>query len=198
MQNHNNLPHHDELDEMKKELKNFKMLLANQEITNQKMLQKIIRHNAHSLYHDSLTFNIVGICTTPVVLLFMHFMHHSIALMVATAVLMLGSIIFDLVAHSIFTQKSFIEEDTATLCKLLHRYKKRDYYQLLAIIPILLAWASWFFYEIATMYGVGFTETCFLFVCGLIGGVIGGTIGLHHRRKQLRRVDEILEQIHQD
>lgn len=185
-----------ELEELKRDLQDFKVILNEQEIINEQMIRKIVTKNARGIQREARILTIAGFITIPIVICGMVYLHHSLFFILATTFYLLYAIAANIIFHHPLKDNFFLGKDLATVCNIMHKYKKRDFYWIVLNLPLLAGWFGWFCYELIQSFG--FQEAWYLCIAGVVGGIVGGIIGLTQRRRRLRMVDEIIRQIEQE
>lgn len=179
------------LREMQQQMQQLREKLNNEQIINERLLQKSCRQTVDRLKFKSnlpIVFAIIAILCSPAYLSF----GISPWFLIFTCVLMLVSIVATILTNRHIPQ---MDKDLVTATNELTRYKKIHAEWLKYSIPALIVWLGcliWDFLRNQTISKVEF----YGFIAGISTGLILGILlGLKIRRDQLNAADELLDQI---
>lgn len=189
-------PAPDTLDEMRQQLSLLQHRLDHQVEISDRQMRKAVTSRVASLR----SFHNMGIVFSIVCALFVIFGVHEqgvrLPFLVATIVLFTLNTVsgFFLQARK---QDCRTASDMIAAARSMQRYKTLNNRYLACGIPVVIMWAIWYVYEICLVAGYTTTKAFLgLFVCCLVGGVIGGLIGYYtFHRPAMRRADKIIEQV---
>lgn len=179
------------LREMQQQMQQLREKLDNEQIINERLLQKSCRQTVDRLKFKSnlpIVFAIIAILCSPAYLSF----GLSPWFLILTCVLMLVSIVATILTNRHIPQ---MDKDLVTATNELTRYKKIHAEWLKYSIPALIVWVGcliWDFLRNQTISKVEF----YGFIAGISTGLILGILlGLKIRRDQLNAADELISQI---
>lgn len=179
------------LREMQQQMQHLREKLDNEQIINERLLQKSCRQTVDRLKFKSnlpIVFAIIAILCSPAYLSF----GLSPWFLILTCVLMLVSIVATILTNRHIPQ---MDKDLVTATNELTRYKKIHAEWLKYSIPALIVWVGcliWDFLRNQTISKVEF----YGFIAGISTGLILGILlGLKIRRDQLNAADELISQI---
>lgn len=189
-------PAPDTLDEMRQQLSLLQHRLDHQVEISDRQMRKAVTSRVASLrsFHNmGIVFSIV--CALFVILV-IYEQGVRLPFFAATIVLFTLNTVsgFFLRARK---QDCRTASDMIAAARSMQRYKTLNNRYLACGIPVVIMWAIWYVYEICLVAGYTMTKAFLgLFVCCLVGGVIGGLIGYYtFHRPAMRRADKIIEQV---
>ncbi len=189
-------PAPDTLDEMRQQLSLLQHRLDHQVEISDRQMRKAVTSRVASLrsFHNmGIVFSIV--CAF-IVTFGVYEQGVRLPFLVATIVLFTLNTVsgFFLRARK---QDCRTASDMIAAARSMQRYKTLNNRYLACGVPVVIMWAIWYVYEICLVAGYTTTKAFLgLFVCCLVGGVIGGLIGYYtFHRPAMRRADKIIEQV---
>ena len=189
-------PAPDTLDEMRQQLSLLQHRLDHQVEISDRQMRKAVTSRVASLrsFHNmGIVFSIV--CALFVILV-IYEQGVRLPFFAATIVLFTLNTVsgFFLRARK---QDCRTASDMIAAARSMQRYKTLNNRYLACGVPIVIMWAIWYVYEIGLVAGYTTTKAFLgLFVCCLVGGVIGGLIGYYtFHRPAMRRADKIIAQV---
>ena len=179
------------LREMQQQMQQLREKLNNEQIINERLLQKSCRQTVDRLRFKSNlpnVFAIIAILCSPAYLSF----GISPWFVIFTCVLMLVSIVATILTNRHIPQ---MDKDLVTATNELTRYKKIHAEWLKYSIPALIVWLGCLIWDFLRNQTISQMEL-FGFFAGISTGLILGILlGLKIRRDQLNAADELISQI---
>lgn len=189
-------PAPDTLDEMRQQLSLLQHRLDHQVEISDRQMRKAVTSRVASLrsFHNmGIVFSIV--CAF-IVIFGVYEQGVRLPFLVATIVFFTLNTVsgFFLQARK---QDCRTASDMIAAARSMQRYKTLNNRYLACGVPVVIMWAIWYVYEICLVAGYTTTKAFLgLFVCCLVGGVIGGLIGYYtFHRPAMRRADKIIAQV---
>ena len=189
-------PAPDTLDEMRQQLSLLQHRLDHQVEISDRQMRKAVTSRVASLR----SFHNMGIVFSIVCALFVIFGVYEQG--VRLPFLVVTIVLFTLNTVSGFFLRARKQDcrtasDMIAAARSMQRYKTLNNRYLACGVPVVIMWAIWYVYEICLVAGYTTTKAFLgLFVCCLVGGVIGGLIGYYtFHRPAMRRADKIIEQV---
>ena len=128
---------------------------------------------------------------------FLYFTHmFSLSFAVATCLMMVFCVVATWYTHKPVEQLNFMQDDFATVARVMARFKKQYIYGLLFVTPaLIIPWLCWACLELAWKYspkGISPLWTCAFLIAG---AAIGSVIGYHYHRLAVNAAQDILDEI---
>ena len=186
------------LNELKEQLSALQAKLDRQTEINDKAIRMAIDKSAdkmHSLGMSSVLICIIGLILVETIVILQGV---SIPFAIATAVFMGGNAI-----TAIFFKYRLMDIDPGQsmveTASQMAKYKKFNRRSVVMGLPIAIAWAGWYCFEMIRILGIASPKHIISLVAALlIGGIIGGCAGyLEIYRPSMREADNIIRQINE-
>ena len=186
------------LNELKEQLSALQAKLDRQTEINDKAIRMAIDKSAdkmHSLGMSSVLICIIGLILVETIVILQGV---SIPFAIATAVFMGGNaitaIFFKYRLMDIDPGQSMVETASQMV-----KYKKFNRRSVVMGLPIAIAWAGWYCFEMIRILGIASPKQIISLVAALlIGGIIGGFAGyLEIYRPSMREAYNIIRQINE-
>lgn len=178
-----------QLEDMRRQIALLKTKLDQETIVNDRMIRYAVKSGMGTINRNAV---VVYICAAFVIVFgsgVFYEMTGSRWFVAATILLMLTSSMGTYLIHR-NVKKDDAGGDLLSVAKKMRRVKMMYNRWLYFGIPVGLLWLVWFFWE--TVQDV---RQMWLGIAGIIGGVIGGSIGYFMHRKVVNTCDEIVQQI---
>lgn len=179
------------LREMQQQMQQLREKLNNEQIINERLMQKSCRQTVDRLRFKSNLPNVFAIIA---ILCFPAYLSFGISpwFVIFTCVLMLVCIVATILTNRHIPR---MDEDLVTATNELTRYKKIHAEWLKFSIPVLVIWFGCLIWDLLRGQAISQMEL-YGFIAGVSAGLIlGALLGLKIRRDQLNAADELLDQI---
>ena len=185
-----------ELEMMRSQIDTLKQHLDKQEIVSDQLIRGIARLNTKDIrYTKRMVFGAAAFC---IVIYPISALTHiwSPAFAIATCVMMLFCVVGTYVIHRPVEQLNLMNDDLATVARVMSKFKK-DYDNWLRYVTptLLIPWLGWACYEMAWKNAPAGSNPLWLILPLLVGAAIGGLIGYRYHRKAVDAAQNILDQI---
>lgn len=183
-----------ELDEMRQQMTMLKNKLNKQEIVNDRMMRRSMRHEVNNITRRYNIIMAIGLLMVPYSYwCFVKLIGLSIFFWIATSIFMLicaGATFYN---SRKISDPGLMNHSLVEARKKVASAKKFESNWLLFGIPAVILWMSWFFYEVYQIQGGDYNNG--FFWGGCIGGIIGAFFGIKMHFKTQRQYQDIIDQI---
>lgn len=182
-----------ELEELRPQFGELKSMLREQQIVNEKMTRKAMKGDYGKVRRDIVASVVFEIVAIPLQMWLLPYLGLP-AWFVAVSLLFLLTAL----AASVYSLRRYASANmmTGNLTEValdIVRYKRFGIYWFFYAIPFLVFWVSFFFYYVTRGQESEFIRG--VVWGGIIGGVIGLTLGFVNYAQNLKRMNRILKQI---
>lgn len=171
-----------ELDELRRQMAEFKTRLESQKIISERMLLNVINQRFSGIM---MFVKIEAFVLLPFIALCFLFVCHFFGLSWwfygATVAMVFFSTLFDYLINS---HNDPLSSSLITIMRSIERQKRRRLIQLAVSIPIVIAWVIWYIVEI---HGSGSDFPIVGIIIGAVAGAIGGSIIFFRQQRSLTR-----------
>lgn len=183
-----------ETAQLKESLELLKKKLDQQEIVNQKLIRRAMKHNISQINRNGIFAMVLGSIAVPFcTLTFRYSTGFPWSFCIVTGIFLLICVIATWMIHKDIMKQDFMEQDLVTVSLALAKLKKQYADWLKFAIPCLILWLLWMGWEFVQIYdmklAIGFI------ISALIGGAIGGAIGYSKHRQTVKLAEKTMEQI---
>ena len=176
------------LEEMRNQFAILKEQLDKQEIVSDRLIRETMKAKNKDISSVKLTeyaWAALGLILIPT----LYFTHiTSLTFVIGTCLLIVLCIVSIHHIHKPVDKLNFMEDDLATMARVMAEFKKQYNRVHIMNIPICILWAVWFCYEIWEQ------EHSFPYIA-LLGGIVGGIAGFRQERKAMNAAQEIVDEI---
>jgi hypothetical protein len=182
-------------EEMRNQFAILKEQLAKQEIISDHLLRETMKAKNKDI-------NLVkrfGYWLVPIVILLylpLYLTHlTSLAFFIVLCLMMVAGTVSTYYVHKPVDKLNFMEDDLATVARVMAKFKKQQTKGLYMSFAILIPFAAWACYELAWKNGPMGINPWILTASMVFGGIIGGIIGIRIYRKIINTAQEIIDEI---
>lgn len=183
-----------ELQDMKEQISILKGKLDKEAIVNDALIRKVLSDKADKLKIMGLGKTVVSFLSIPMMVWCTTFLGMSLVFTIVSVAMLSVAFLYMYSSHREINGTNLMCDDLIEVSGRVARLKQRYSSWIKYSVPVVVAWFSWFFYE---LYNAGLPLlNLHAAVIGLVvGGVIGGTIGVVRYRKIQRISKELLQEI---
>ena len=183
-----------ELEDLRQQITALKNKVNEQGRLNEGLVKEAIRNKMRSVHRTLLMLGVGVMFCIPLYIWMKYEENLSWALIIATIVLMLGSLISDYFINRI--DVSHMGDDMVeTVRKLTQMKKNRSTGQKIGM-GVATVWLVWFLYEFYQNHlGAGTAAAWGSIIPLLVGALVGVIIGIYIYRKMQRANDDMINQI---
>lgn len=183
------------LEEMRNQFAILKEQLDKQEIVNDRLIRETMKAKIKDI-SDTKKFGYlaIAICLLGYPLFYRTHMT-SLAFVIATCLILITFALLAYYSYRPVDRLNFMEDDLATVARVMAKFKKQSYKRELYSFPIMIPWIVWFCYEVGWKHGLSGINPWILSSAIVIGGIIGGIIGYSFYRKAMNAAQEIIDEI---
>ena len=182
-------------EEMRNQFAILKEQLTKQEIVS----DRLFRETMKAKNKDINFVKKFGYWGVPIVILLYLplYINHltSLAFFIVLCLMLVASTISIYYIHKPVDKLNLMEDDLATVARVMAKFKKQKTQMLYANFPIFIPWAVWACYEIAWKHGPVGINPWILTASMVFGGIIGGIIGIRIERKAMNAAQDIIDEI---
>lgn len=182
-----------EFKELRQQINLLKSKLEKEEIVNEKLLRSSMRQRVSVIRRHQ----IIEYCCVLYVISFgsltFYNMGCSLAFIIGTIALMLIIAMVNFFIHQNFNNQNWYGDDLLIVAKNMRQLKQNYIRYLFFGIPALIAWATWFAFELSKTTNAEMLKHMFI-ACG-IGLIIGAIFGFIMFTKNLNACKDIINQI---
>lgn len=183
-----------EVAQLKESLELLKKKLDRQDIVNQKLIRRAMKHNISQINRNGIFTIVLGCIAVPFcTLIFRYSTGLSWTFCIITGVFLLICVIATWLIHKDIMRRDFMEQDLVSVSLAMAKLKRQYVNWLKFAIPCLILWLMWLGWEFVRVYDIKL-EIGFI-ISALIGGAIGGAIGYTKDRQTVKLAEKTIEQI---
>ena len=157
MENQNNLQ---ELEQLRSQVAEFKSRMEQQEIVNQRLLKQAMTGHVSWIKQMSVWGGVVDLALVPLtVYLSKNIVGVSWLPIIALCTMMVFEAFFNFWNVSTIRDKYLAANDVINTQQRLRTYKRREKIYTFIVIPFLLLWLVWLFFEVYSGKGIPFPST---------------------------------------
>ena len=120
----------------------------------------------------------------------------SLAFTIATCLMMVFCVVATWYIHKPVEQLNFMQDDFATVARVMARFKKQYDDWLHYVTPaLIIPWLAWACYEFAWKHAPEGINPLWLCLPLIAAAAIGGLIGYYYHRKAVNAAQDILDEI---
>ena len=183
------------LEEMRSQFAILKEQLTKQEIVSDRLFRETIKTKNKDINFVK-KFGYWGVPIVILLYLPLYLTHlTSLVFFIVLCLMMVAGTVSAYYIHKPVDRLNFMEDDLATVARVMAKFKKQKTKMLYATFPILIPWAVWACYEIAWKHGFMGINPWTLTASMVFGGIIGGIIGFRIDRKAMNAAQDIIDEI---
>lgn len=185
-----------ELTRMRSQLALLKSKLSHQNIVTEQLMRRVMRDTVRRMLRES-TLTIIGVFIATVFLTgMMARMGFSTIFIVITDVMIAASVVMECVERWGMHSRNLLSGDLVQASRKMQRYKRLGRLSMRVGMPVVAVWFAWFAVSIfQSQPDVG--EATAMAIGGVVGGIVGGIIGVWAYRRNMRRANQVIDQINQ-
>ena len=186
-------------EEMRNQYAILKEQLNNQEIINDRLLRESMKLRKKDIQYTKKTVYGCALFCLILYPLTYYWDIWSLAFTITTCVLVMISSIATYYMHKPVDELNLMNDDLATVARVMAKFKKQyDNWLHYATPALLIPWGIWGCYEIGWMHAPEGSNPWILIIPLIIGGVIGALIGLKYHHKAVNAAQDIINEIEKD
>ena len=182
-------------EEMRNQFAILKEQLDKQEIVSERLFRETIKTKNKDINHVKR----FGYWLVPIVILLYLPLYltrlTSLAFFIVLCLMMVAGTVSTYYVHKPVDKLNFMEDDLATVARVMAKFKKQQTKGLYMSFAILILFAAWACYELAWKNGPMGINPWILTASMVFGGIIGGIIGIRIYRKIINTAQEIIDEI---
>ena len=183
-------------EELRSQFATLKEQLQKQEIVSDHLLRETMKAKNRDI---NTTKRTLYICVALCLILFpleYYSKTWSLPFIIATCVMVLGCAIATHYMHKPVERLNFMNDDFATVARVMARFKKQ-YNQWLhyATPALMIPWLAWACYDFTSTHQIEGHSRYLVCIPLLIGAAIGFAIGYHYHCKAVNAAQDIMNEI---
>lgn len=175
-----------ELEELRRQVAEFKNRIEEQDVVNAKLLSEAMRGRVSWIKSYNIWICVLGIVMLPLIVPLLRMAGCSWGPVVLIAAGLLFDIVFTFWNVSGIRNKVFAANDVLTVRRRLLAFKKRSQIQMLIDVPLIIIWLAWMGFDTADKASGGGI---------VIGGLIGLAVAFFLYYREVRSLNEAVRQI---
>ena len=190
MENQNN--NLQELEELRKQVAEFKDRMEKQEIVSERLLKQAMSSHVSWFKKLNVWVDVICLCLMPLVALFLREIGCSWAPFIVLLIILIGELIFNIWNTRSISSQHLISDDVLTSRQRLIRFKQREKWQTVIEVPMLILWVVWVYFDGTCHTSQNHIERAIMFI---IAFVIGLTIGFYIYSREMRSLNKAINEI---
>lgn len=176
---------------MKDQLSILKNRLDKELIVNDRIIRKAMRAKISIVKRQMIRLYIISIIAIPYcVWVFRNFIDISWTFTAVTIIFLIIACIYNYISHKDVKVNDLMTGNLIEVSCKITKMKRMSANWLKFSIPYMIIWLSWFILEV--MHGKDAKE---IIIGGLFGGFCGALFGVRLYRKNMKLINEVLQQI---
>jgi len=190
----NTAPDFNELDDMRQQLNAIKNKVDEQGHLNLRLVKETIKGTMRNVHRTSMMLAAASLFSIPLFIWMKYEQGLSWPLIIATIVLLLGSIVADYFINRIDVQR--MGDDLVETARQLTQMKANRSKSHRIGMTVAMLWLLWFIYEFYSSHlALGMQAARLSVLPIIVGYIVGATLGVFIHHKMQRANDEMIRQI---
>lgn len=182
-----------ELEELRPQFGELKSMLREQQIVNEKMTRKAMKGDYGKVRRDIVASVVFEIVAIPLQMWLLPYLGLPAWFVVVSLLFLLTALAASVYSLRRYASANMMTGNLTEVALDIVRYKRFGIYWFFYAIPFLVFWVAFFFYYVTRGQESEFIRG--VVWGGIVGGVIGLTLGFVNYAQNLKRMNRILKQI---
>ena len=182
-----------ELEELRPQFGELKSMLREQQIVNEKMTRKAMKGDYGKVRRDIVASVVFEIVAIPLQMWHLPYLGLPAWFVVVSLLFLLTALAASVYSLRRYASANMMTGNLTEVALDIVRYKRFGIYWFFYAIPFLVFWVAFFFYYVTRGQESEFIRG--VVWGGIVGGVIGLTLGFVNYAQNLKRMNRILKQI---
>lgn len=188
-----------ELEALRGQVAEFKNRLEKQEIVSERLLRKSMRSQMGWVWKINYYMSFVGLALVPIVALSLLAVRVSWPPVVFISVLLTAEAVYNFLSTRPLRKQRVETCALMTLSRQLVAYKRRERWQMLIEVPLLVAWSVWIVLDLSHV-SFGTTPMAHGLHTGIVwGAAVGAGLGMLIAfwmfSKEMRKINQLIRDI---